>query len=127
MLDPRRQRWFPYVRDLADKLGLRDSKIAIDDDGPFGADDTAAIHCVEGRRIGHIRLSDDFLGAKPVEQRQTVVHELLHLHVDAAWRIAIGAMPEPVHLAYRLMAEHGVDAIATAIAPLLPLPKFPKS
>jgi hypothetical protein len=127
MLDPRRQRWLPYVRDLADRLHLKDWAFALDDDGPSGSDDAASICCVEGRRIGHIRLSDSFLANIPTVQRHIVTHELIHCHVDAAWSIAVEAMPAEVHPAFRRMAEHAVDGLADAFAPLMPLPKFAKS
>ena len=123
MTDPRRQAFAPYVRDLADRLRLRDWTIYVRDDPPHDGECIASIHCVEGRKVANIRFNDPFLDDSPEDQRHTIVHELLHCHVNGAWDYAVDTFAtEDARRAFRRLAETAVDGLADAIAPLLPLP-----
>lgn len=124
MTDPRRQAFAPYVRDLADRLRLRDWTVVVKDDEPEDKDSHASIHCVYGRKRALLRLSDDFLGDDPEDQRHTVVHELLHCHLDDAYWYAIDRIggDAAARQAFDRFAEKAVDGLADAIAPLMPTP-----
>jgi hypothetical protein len=116
----RRQRWTPYVRQLADILHLRDWQIEIYDDSPSDGDALASCQPVSGRKLGIIRLAESFLTDEPAAQRHTLTHELLHCHFGPPWRMleAHNALPPAALMAM----EYGIDGVADAIAPLLPLP-----
>jgi hypothetical protein len=122
MKDPRRAPFALYLRELADLIGLRDWTIRLEDVAPSNPDVTAAISCIYGRRLAHIRLSDSFLDDGPEEQRATCIHELLHCHFDPASEIALESLPEAVQPSFRRMFEYGIDATAYGCAHGFPLP-----
>jgi hypothetical protein len=114
-----------YVRQLADLCGLRDWKVTLEDDAP---DDDAlgACFCVYGRKVANIRLAEH----DTIESlRHTIVHELLHSHLDPV-RLPIenirSTLGEPLynvtHNSLVDAVEYATDAIASVIAPMLPLP-----
>jgi hypothetical protein len=126
MTDPRRQAWAGYVREVADRLRLRDWAVVVKDDGPEDGDAHASCHCVYGRKLALIRLSDGFLDDPPEGQRHSVVHELLHCHLDDGYWFAYGRMPNgEAKEAFERFVEKGIDGLADAIAPLMPLPGTP--
>jgi hypothetical protein len=116
----RRQRWAPYVRQLADLLRLRDWRIDVYEDAP--AEPTAIASCapVEGRKYAVIRLGESFLTDPPDDQRQTITHELLHCHLGPMVRMI--EVHDGLPPAAKIAMEYCVDGLADAIAPLLPLP-----
>lgn len=122
MIDPRRRRYSPYVRDLADRLGLRDWWFELADEPPYEPDAIASVRPWEGRRRATIRLSDGFLEAGPAEQRHTLCHELAHCFFAAMAEYLRQHLDGPAHPAFMLMFEYGIDATADALAPHLPLP-----
>jgi hypothetical protein len=125
--DPRRRAYGPYFRALADLMGLRDWTFELKDGPSDEPDHAAAIQCVYGRRLGHIFLADAFLDADPAERRATAVHELLHAHFAGMHNLLHnerreGAVSDTLFRAYDLAMESGIDAVAEALAPHLPLP-----
>jgi hypothetical protein len=125
--DPRRRAYGPYFRALADLMGLRDWTFVLADGPPDDPNHGAAIVCVYGRRLGNVAISDAFLDADPAGRRITAVHELLHAHFAAMNQLLHdehreGAIPDSLHRAYVLAMESGIDAVAEALAPHLPLP-----
>jgi hypothetical protein len=116
-----RKEFEPYFRDLADRMGLRDWLIFISPERPRDATDVANVLCWEGRKRATIRLSEDFLGDTPEDQRHTACHELIHCHFAAATHIAEQGLGN-VQSAFMLNMEFGVDGMADAIAPHMPLP-----
>ncbi len=92
----------------------------------------ASIQCVYGRLMAYLRVADDFWECPIEEQRETLVHELIHLHFDAMDRVARnleGVLSKEgfeihsrVHMA---SMETGVDAMATVLAQHIPLPLWP--
>jgi hypothetical protein len=116
----RRERWAPYVRQLADLLCLRDWRIEVYEDAPSDSSAIASCQPVTGRKYAAIRLSESFLTDPKTDQRHTLTHELLHCHLGPMTRLleANEAMPAAVQLAM----EYCVDGLADAIAPLLPEP-----
>jgi hypothetical protein len=114
-----RQRYLPYLRQIADLLRLRDWRLVILEELP-PADAIASCAPVEGRKYAVLRFGESFLADTPEEQRHTIAHELLHCHLGPMCRMieAHEGMPP----AARLAMEYCVDGLADAVAPLLPLP-----
>lgn len=122
-----------YVRDRADNLGLRDwtlelRHVALDPDD----DALACVVTTYGRRFAMITLGYNFATEKPEIQRHTIVHELLHIWFDqverpvrdggAVWQLIGKPAGLVLFNEVRDAVEHGVDAIAAAIAGGFPLP-----
>jgi hypothetical protein len=116
----RRQRWLPYLRDVADRLHLRDWRFVIAEDLPNDRDSIATAWCCYGRKYATLRLNDSFLADNRDEQRNTIVHELVHAHL-APYVRAVETMTNDDKV-LRLLMEYSVDGLANAIAPLVPLP-----
>ena len=115
----RRQRWLPYVRQIADTIGLKDWAIKLPDELPAG-DAIASVYPCAGRKIGTLRLSEDFLDYPPEKQRQVLVHELIHCHAATYIRaVEIRTDKDPV---LTLLMEYMTDGLADGFAHLLPLP-----
>jgi hypothetical protein len=133
MNDAQHAFWQRYLRDLADRLGLKDWRIDLERDQP--ADDRHGASCsaYPGQQRVAIRLSRTFLDTySPAEQRQAALHEVLHPHFertdDPLW-VAIDnghgdtALLRLIRDLQRNEREYVIDNLATAIAPLLPLPE----
>lgn len=99
-------------------------------------DDAAATDLVDGRRCATIRFpadGDGFLDATPEDQRETVVHELLHcLHGEITWMCESDlaeVLADDTHrlwmLSFRRAMELTVDRLAGLLAPHLPAPDLP--
>jgi hypothetical protein len=116
----RRQRWAPYTRKLADILHLKDWRIDILEELPGGSDAIASCAPVAGRKYAVLRLAECFLTDPPIEQRQTLTHELLHCHFAPTMRLLEAT--DSFGAAEKLSMEYFVDGLADAIAPLLPMP-----
>ena len=113
----------PYVRDLANRMGLRDWAFEIPRTQPDDTEANAAIFCAFGRKHGEIRLSDSFLeDSTPEEQRQTLCHELAHALFAPMHQFLRDTLDEHAFKAYLLLFEYGIDATADALAPHMPLP-----
>lgn len=118
-----------YVRHLADLCGLKDWKITLEDESP-GEGNLGHCHCVYGRRVACIRLAEH----DTIEElRHTIVHELLHCHLDPVRlpleniRSGIGDMLyNATHNATVDAVEYATDGIATALSAALPLPRREK-
>jgi len=115
-----RQRWLPYVRQLADALALKDWVIEMSEDPPpTGA--VAAVGAILGRKRGCVYLSDNHLHRDcPDEQRDSIVHELIHLHLSSFHRSV--EQFRQYSAANDTLMEYAVDGLAAGISPLLPLP-----
>jgi hypothetical protein len=120
----RRQKWAPYVRDVADRLALKDWRVVVADDVPTDRDCLASVYCCEGRKIATIRFNDSFLEDTRDRQRHIVVHELVHAHLAAYVRAVEKKTNDDDVLA--LLHEYATDSLADAIAPLVPLPPIIK-
>lgn len=126
-----------YTRRIADKMGLRDWEFNIvvtgDPGGPDGHKWGACCSPFTGRKLAVIALHperrDDDLG----EFRDTIVHELTHCHLFAMWESCIddldGLLDDGAYEVWaagvRRSMEYGVDAIAKALAPHMPLIRWP--
>jgi len=111
----------PYVRILADCLALRDWSFAF---GalPAPAPYQAQITPLRGRKHAEIRLCEGFFILAGAVQRRCLVHELLHCHLAPCGFVAQDALGPNFQGVFVLNLEYGVDGLADAIAPLLPLP-----
>lgn len=122
MIDPRRQAFVPYLRQLADLMGLKDWEFVIDSGDPNPS-------CVATCRMRYaqkemgLRIGEEFLESSAEEKRKTLVHELVHCHMESGWECAGDSMPESCKPTFVRQMEYGVDGIARAWAPTLPLPE----
>lgn len=116
-----RSEFLPYVRRLADLMGLKDWTVEIVDEAPSN-DAEASTVMVYGRKLARIRFSAKFLDDTPEGQRETVVHELTHLHLMPMDGVISDLLNEEHYRIYMRFMEYGIDGIAEAWAPHLPLP-----
>lgn len=126
-----RSKLLKYVRSMADTLGLKDWTITISPDPvEKSANASAQVTCPAGAKIADIEFGADFASKSREEQRWTVVHELVHLHFEPmalmTEEVAKKTMsPEAGSVfsaAFIHELEYGVDGVAVAVSPLLPLP-----
>lgn len=120
-----------YMREIADRLNLRDWTINLLHE-PIHSSEYATAQCesVYGRRWADISFCGHFAQLKPELQREVIVHELLHCHIparrDGSWHGLQQLLGMPAYTVFsdamNQELEHVVDAIANAIAPMLPLP-----
>lgn len=121
MNDPRKQRFAPYVRDLADRMRLKDWSIDIvetpSDDGA-----EASVWFSDYYRQANVRLSEDFLDGEPEVQRATLVHELLHCLIQRVDVLVTNETEGSLKRAIKRDLEYTVEELAQVIAPHMPLP-----
>lgn len=111
----------PYFRWVFDRLGLKDWQVIVEDDPPEN-DAYAFVECVYGRKLALVRLSRNYLKGTEEQQRHGAAHEALHAHFTHADQ-AVRELAGMEHYGlYKLPMEYGVDGVAVAIAPFLPLP-----
>jgi hypothetical protein len=127
MTDPRRQAYLPYVRQLADMMGLKDWVIEIDDDPPFNAGAIATARICEGRKNLILDLSSSFLEKEDDRpyQRHTIVHELVHCHLGQMNEVLRQMLDADQFAIHRINMEFTTDGIAEAWAARLPLVTSP--
>jgi hypothetical protein len=121
-----------YIRWCADAMELRDWTIELMHD-PCEPDCNASVEIVYGRKFARVFVNQDFRAYDPERQRHTIVHELVHLHLESACSMVRNDLehylPRPVdHVfweGYKRQVEYGVDALASAIAKHLPLVEWP--
>lgn len=123
-----------YVREIAAVLGLSHWSLRLPAD-EYAEDGTHA-HCesIEGRHYSTIRFARNFLESDDAEVRYVVTHELLHCHTaDLSDCVshdlrAVRSMSRSELRLFRAgfarREEYLVDALASVIAPMLPLPKW---
>lgn len=129
----RLNRFGDYVRATANQLGLRDWTFRISHtpllyENPRGAE----IECMYGKREAIVRLRSDFQNHSKDQQRQTLVHELVHCHFAASrrvtrqggalWLLIGDSVGDMLRCQLNDAEEDAVDALACAIAEFLPLP-----
>lgn len=111
-----------YVASMARLMGLSDWVLIVsNEDPPEGS--SGAVGCTPGRKVATIYFSESFYDDDDADQRNTVVHELLHCHHAHPDHIAVECLERGERDAWRLAMEYSVDAVATSWAKLLPLPK----
>lgn len=117
-----------YVREMADLCGLRDWTVRVDMD-PCDEDNAGECRVIYGRKYGIVRVSHDWAEKPPEELRNTIIHELLHMHCEPMmWavnnvQVPLGSVAFGIlDGSFRDALEVAVDSIATAWAETLPLP-----
>lgn len=129
MDDARHAAYSAYLQDLARRLLVGEWGISLSrgecDDGRDRA--TISLHHAKDEAV--VRVHEDFFGRSPEGQRQTLVHELLHVQTARLCRVVTRLAEEIDNPAAAYAAkchdeeeEIVVDRLARAIAPLLPLP-----
>ncbi len=121
-----------YIREIADILGLVEWKLFLDAEQPQGTDGASGhCHVIFGHKAARIWVED--LTREPADwQRYVVVHELLHIPLQAPWwvwsRPVEDLVARPTFDAIATNAvttwEDTVDHLARAIGPLLPHPDW---
>lgn len=123
-----------YVRDIANRMGLRDWTIVIseepvDIDTGDGQIVGASCNVVYGRKRAKFQFNPDWAEDRPDDLRHLVVHELMHCHfVPVQWHHnnARAAMSNGEWVqydsAFHDVMEMHIDAVADAWADVLPLP-----
>jgi hypothetical protein len=94
------------------------------------ADEAANIEAVYGQKRAVMCLGPTFLNLSIEDQRQTVVHELIHCHLQAATDVVrrtndYALSEEGAEIAwigFMGEVEYATDGLADAVAPFLPLP-----
>lgn len=127
-----------YVRHIADEMGLRDwgftiriSDPAEDVDGVDYA--FASIEPVDGRKYAVITFDPETRDQPPLEIRDTVCHELVHAHLNAACEVVrvdiVDWFPQATYelmfRGFRRNIETAVDGLAEALSPNMPLIEWP--
>lgn len=111
-------------------MSLRDWETQVAHGEPQDTDAIAEAEMAVGRRVVRVRVSERWDHLEPDEQRHALCHELVHPHArDLMEAVLDGARHEFGGAAFRVYAasverehERMVDALATAISPVLPLP-----
>ncbi len=126
---PRRKLLTEYVGDLADCLHLADWHITVNFDVPADEDAYAEIVPHSNQRRAEIRVGSSFDILDAAGVRQTLVHELLHCHLFAPHHLAeellvasAGKKSSLALIALNAAVEQATDAIAEAMAAMVPLP-----
>ena len=121
MIDPRKQRFLPYLRQLANMIALKDWRIEIREEPPEHREADASIRLIYGRKFAIIAMSESFLNLSPEDQRKSLIHELIHCHVEQMWEFALERMPSDMESSFKRIAEYAVDGLADGFASHLPL------
>jgi hypothetical protein len=118
-----------YIRHVANELHLRDWTFHVKHEPAEDPDVLAEIRCTFGTHEANIWFCKDFVDREPEQQRETVVHELVHPHVEIPWEMVRDDLKRHLGMltwdtftdAYKRNMEFGVDALAKSLAPHLPL------
>lgn len=123
-----------YVRWVANELELRDWTITVTREAA-PADALAHIRGTYGRKLALIDFAADFRSHDAEDQRHTVVHELVHCHLESATNMVLNDIEDSLGKTtdqvfwngYKRQIEYGVDALASALAKHLPLIDWPEA
>jgi hypothetical protein len=126
--DNRRAYWQAYIDSLKEPMRVRDWGITLTEE--FAAEDAgASVSVIYGRNRANIQIAQDFDTYEPEEQRQMIVHELMHIHAQPMGSV-LQRVTESRTEAWLLLAtafhsealEHMVDLMAEIVAAYVPLP-----
>lgn len=121
-----------YLRDLADKLGLRDWTVTVMHASPQDLGEDAGYLAQVGSDPGaweaKFYFRSDFPTLSDDQVRETCVHELVHVHRRVIRHFNDKTIKEVLSVdawntwlaAVTLLDETATDALARAIAPLMP-------
>jgi len=111
----------PYVLEIAKTMNLTNWDISLSDE-ICDYESSATCTCLNGRKDALIRLSEDFWGGSLEVQRDTIVHELLHIVLAPMHNPLAKVLYDPALSFYISSLEYGVDDLTNILAPFLPLP-----
>jgi hypothetical protein len=112
----------PYLRHLADEMGLRDWTVFVHSDSPDDNRHMAEADCVYGQKRINVSVADKFFGGDEEDHRKTLVHELIHAHLAPMHHYLHRVLEDSEFEAYQLTMEYAVDGMAEEWAKHLPLP-----
>ena len=122
-----------YLKQLQDELKLSHWNIKLDKEAVH-PESLAEIQIAPGQNTATISLHDEWKTWTPNELRSTLVHELIHCHLNPINEIAeehLTELPQNktthIKTSMAYMNERATDAIAELIAPHLSKPKNKKS
>ncbi len=125
-----------YVEMVAGKLHLRDWAFGIAREGA-GPEHAAYVSRRFGQREATVWFSSDFRSRDPGEQRDTVVHEVMHVHLDPMMQVIRNDLRESrcltpreydlLHATMMREVEEANDRICRAFAEFLPLIEWPET
>jgi hypothetical protein len=118
-----------YIRDLADRLLLRDWEITLRRNETRG-ENYAAVFIFNTENHAVVKLDEDYWGGSREDQREWLVHELLHCHLDRPDRVmeqlaeqwSENSACQFAKEAHHREIEVCVQRFARLLAPLMPLP-----
>lgn len=117
-----------YTRQIAVAMGLGGWHIEQSAD-PASEGCLAEIEPTYGQRHAKLSLCAEWDTLPPEEQRDTIVHELVHVHLASLTQLAYDLVQEldpsavkVAQAALNLAEEYVVDAMAGAWSPYMPLP-----
>lgn len=120
--------WQPYVRDMADRIGLKDWAIVVGDEVADKGND-AQIKCMYGHQRAMLWLDENFDAFTPERQQGTILHELLHCHLARMSHATRHVEPVLGPVAGPLFSaviedgeEQAAESLSVVLAPFLPLP-----
>lgn len=120
----------PYITEIQAAMGLAHWHVIVyDERHPRLPEMVAVVDPGDGQNMGEIWLNDGALNENPHDLRNTIVHELLHLH-EAHWLQAVDELSGEFgktawniwQAGFRREIEYMTDALSRIIAPFLPLP-----
>ena len=125
--EPRRRYILNYLSKLQMIMRLADWEIKVSFDTIADDDCYAEVKPEKDQRRAELLFGRQFFLSTPADQRQTLVHELMHLHLVNMEEMAAGAITNAVDEsamrafdgAFSCEVERTVDSIADIIAPLL--------
>lgn len=125
-----------YIRYVADEMGLRDWTFTIRHGLGDEENDGTIARCqpVDGRRHATITFCSDFREHKLADQRNTVVHELIHCHLTLVqWQVERDLKGHLAPAAFTAFfdsfvrnVEHATDSLAGAVEAAVVVPKWPR-
>lgn len=129
IFDGDRDKLAHYIDLLAFAMGLKDWQFHLAAEKPDNPEHAASVDVRYGRKYAVIYLSDGWEQWQPSSVRQTLVHELLHCHINHVRhpidniQSSIGTpLYNATWNAVTDYIEYAVDGIAEAWAQRLPLP-----
>lgn len=109
-----------YLRVLADRMSLKDWSIEVQTE-PADPEAHAEVRCVDGRKLAKMRFAHDWHEQAPEVLRHTCCHELIHCHFAMAWADQERRLEGADRSTFVMHLEYGIDGMADAIAPFMPL------
>lgn len=122
--------WERYIRHLGDALLLRDWELDLSRENSSN-DSWASINVSDVANQATIRFGLEWPQHTPDQQREFVVHELLHVHADRLQRVIVqlaeqwseNSACQFAKETHRKETEILVNSLARLLAPHLPLPE----